>query len=241
MTNDNENRLNPDAKSFYKFLTPKGNGGHSFYIWPRPAPHHPAEWTPLIEYSLPLEMCERGYHVLTQDQLLGSYMQAELWRVEVAGEIVRGVDKLIVRQARLAERIETWNARNARLFACDCAERVLPLFEKLFPSDHHPRQAIECARRFAKGKATLWELSAARAFAARTASMASICDPAGAAGAAAWFAAAAAFETAAKGAAEAAAEAASVAHGFVAFFDAKAAESKWQRDCLEHYLQLNGR
>ena len=51
----------------------------------------------------------------------------------------------------------------ARLFACDCAERVLPLFEKEYPEDKRPRKAIKVARLFAEGKATTQELAAARA------------------------------------------------------------------------------
>jgi hypothetical protein len=51
----------------------------------------------------------------------------------------------------------------ARLFACDCAERVLPIFEKYYPKDNRPRVAIETARKFVVGKATQKELDAARA------------------------------------------------------------------------------
>ena len=51
--------------------------------------------------------------------------------------------------------------REIRLFACDCAEHVLPFFEKRYPDDKRPRQAIEVARRFANGQATQEELIAA--------------------------------------------------------------------------------
>ncbi len=33
-------------------------------------------------------------------------------------------------------------------FACDCAERALPKFEAKYPTDNHPRNAIEAARRW---------------------------------------------------------------------------------------------
>ena len=52
--------------------------------------------------------------------------------------------------------------REIRLFACDCAEKVLPLFEKQYPNDDRPRQAIIIARQFANGKATKEDLAAAR-------------------------------------------------------------------------------
>ena len=53
--------------------------------------------------------------------------------------------------------------RIARLFACDCAERVLPLYEAKHPDDPRPRNAIAVARRYAMGEATSMELAAARA------------------------------------------------------------------------------
>jgi hypothetical protein len=40
----------------------------------------------------------------------------------------------------------------ARIFACDCAERALPIFERERPDDKRPREAIATARRFATGQ-----------------------------------------------------------------------------------------
>jgi len=70
-------------------------------------------------------------------------------------------DKIVVREARLLRRFEMWDDRTARLFACDCAERALPLFESERPDDNRPREAIEVARRYANGEATNEELTAA--------------------------------------------------------------------------------
>ena len=42
--------------------------------------------------------------------------------------------------------------REVRLFAADCAEAVLHIFEKQYPNDSRPRQAIVAARDFANGK-----------------------------------------------------------------------------------------
>jgi len=50
-----------------------------------------------------------------------------------------------------------------RLFACDCAERVLPIFEKEHPKDKRPRKAIEVSRSYANGEATQEQRAAARA------------------------------------------------------------------------------
>jgi len=54
------------------------------------------------------------------------------------------------------------NNRKLRLFACDCAERVLPIFEKAYPNDSRPRVSIETARKFANGRTTREEMAAAR-------------------------------------------------------------------------------
>lgn len=51
--------------------------------------------------------------------------------------------------------------RAVRLFACDCAESVLHFFEKEYPNDNRPRKAIEVARKYADGDATLQELDEA--------------------------------------------------------------------------------
>jgi len=110
--------------------------------------------------------------------------------------------------------------REARLFACDCAENVLPIFEKRYPEDIRPRKCVEVARRLANGQATTAELEAARAaagyaawaaaWAARAAAAASRAD--------AWFAALAAAGDAAWAAAEEDAERAKQKVQFVARF-----------------------
>src|SRR5262245_50870359 len=51
--------------------------------------------------------------------------------------------------------------KQRRLFACDCAEHVLPYFERFQPLDKRPRKAIEVARRYAFGKASREELDKA--------------------------------------------------------------------------------
>jgi len=48
-----------------------------------------------------------------------------------------------------------------RRFACDCAARVLSLYEDRYPEDGRLRAAIDAARRFAEGVASAEELQAA--------------------------------------------------------------------------------
>ena len=117
----------------------------------------------------------------------------------------------------------------ARLFACDCAERVLPLFEKEEPNDKRPRQTIEVARKYARSEATQEELDTAwdaARVAAWTADGAAAED---AARAAAWAAAWDAAWAAAWDAAGAAAKAAAGAAAWAAAWDA---EREWQKQHL---------
>ena len=55
--------------------------------------------------------------------------------------------------------------REIRLFFCDCAERVLPIFEREYPHDKRPREVLETSRRFALGQATRQKLTVAEAVA----------------------------------------------------------------------------
>ena len=81
----------------------------------------------------------------------------------------------------------------ARLFACDCAEHVLPFYENKYPEDKRVCLCIEASRKFAYGQITAQELTAAWE-AAREARFAAVAlaDAAAAVRAAAWAAARAA-------------------------------------------------
>ena len=123
----------------------------------------------------------------------------------------------------------------ARLFACDCAERALPIWEKRYPDDKRPRDAIAVARRYAAGEVDEKELDTARA-AARAAAWAAARAAAGdtawdtaraAAWAAAWDAAGAAAGDTARAAAGAAAW---------AWAATWAAARDWQTQRLREYL-----
>ncbi len=54
--------------------------------------------------------------------------------------------------------------KDLRLFACQCARLVLPIFEEKYPEDDRPRKAIKAAESFALGQIDKAELAkAARA------------------------------------------------------------------------------
>jgi hypothetical protein len=62
--------------------------------------------------------------------------------------------------------------RFMRLLACDFAEHVLPIFEKKYPNDKRPHEAIRMGRLFAEGKCTAEDLIIARRTAAAAAAAA---------------------------------------------------------------------
>ena len=131
--------------------------------------------------------------------------------------------------------------KDVRLFAADCAERVLCLYEKDYPDDTRVRDCINAVREFANGKISQEELAradAARADAARAAAGAAAWAAADAADAAAWAAAAAAraaraaWTAAAWAAAADAADAADAAAWAAADDAARVAERKFQTEML---------
>jgi hypothetical protein len=203
---------------FYKVLNrdlTSRNGGT--YQWVL------GEWAPEIEGEL--VPCVNGYHVCQESDLL-DWLGPVICDAEIGGGCIRASDKTVARTARITRVLDTWNKRTARLFACDCAERVLPIFERQHPADGHPRMAVDTARRFAEGQATREELAAAGA-AAWDAAWAAAWD-------AAWAAAWAAARTAARTAAGTAAGAAAWdAAGDAAW----AAERQWQTQRLMEYLR----
>jgi hypothetical protein len=202
-------------------------------------------WTPPVTNPI---ICQRGWHACRWQDAI-HHISDELWIAELDGIIVTGPDKVAAERLRLVRKVKPIDDRSLRLFAADCAEQVLPIFERVRPDDDRPRAAIDAARRFARGEITrgvraaagdaaraaardaAWDAAAAAAWAAARA----------AAGDAAWAAAAAAAGAAAWDAAGAAAGAAA---GDAAWDAAAAAAGdaarEWQTSrLLEHYADLD--
>jgi len=129
------------------------------FSWPLPHGKRPGKWLPMVERDL--EAYENGYEVYTPKQLL-QYLGPMIWEVEVRGELLATSMVTMVREARIVAPTH-WNERTARLFACDCATRVLKAERKAgHEPDQRSRDAVKVARRYAEGKATEQELIAAR-------------------------------------------------------------------------------
>lgn len=147
--------LNVDGSTFH------GGRGR----WPLPTRNadgtwRPGRWMPALRG--PLEACVRGYHLCDVERLL-DWIGPAIYVAEAAGEQIDAGSKVVVRRARLLRRVDGWDARTASLFAVECAERVLPLFEQAYPHDGRVRAALEVARRYADGAATDAELDGASA------------------------------------------------------------------------------
>ena len=206
---------------YYKFLNKDGTTPHGRAAWPMPKRGKPGKWLPKLKGDIVL--CRNGYHVITADQLI-PWLAPVLWEVEVCGTVVGDLEKYAGRQARLIRQVVAWNEGTMRLFAADCAERVLPLFEKERPNDDRPRKAIEAARAYARGEITTYELQRARDAAGQAAAAR---DAAGHA----WAAARDAGDAARTAGAAAARDA------WAAAWDAGAAERQWQ---TEHLIEMLG-
>lgn len=118
------------------------------------------EWMPAIEGEL--EPCVNAYHGARVDQLT-HWITHDLYVIESRAPWLHDADKLYTRgPVRIVEHLRGWSERTARLFAADCAERVLPVWEERHPNDDRPRRAIQAARDYVNGLIGREELAAAR-------------------------------------------------------------------------------
>ena len=141
------------SEVYYKVLNADGSCFHGGKgKWPLPSGKRPGKWMPKITKLVP---CKSGYHILKREHVV-RWLGPAIFEVEVRGDVVWTDDKGVAQQARLVRKLETWNDKTARLFACDCADAVRHLMK-----DKRSTDAIDVARRFANGLATQEELAAA--------------------------------------------------------------------------------
>jgi hypothetical protein len=122
----------------------------------------PGEWTDRIPDIRP---CHTGYHLCRRQDLV-LWLGPCIWEVDAAdgATIIECDDKVVTTGPVALARKLPWDDRIARLFACDCAERVVHLCgDDPRGDDPRPRQAIDTARRYAEGEATDEELHIAAA------------------------------------------------------------------------------
>jgi len=99
----------------------RGSFGHGDYTGYLPKGKRPGKWLPKVTPVL----CESGYHVCRDLSEVLTHAGPELYEVEVRGTCVEGKDKAAWEQARLVKRVPEWDQRTMRLWAIDCARRVM--------------------------------------------------------------------------------------------------------------------
>ena len=129
--------------TLYKALEPDGTAIYRFKKWHLPKAGAPGAWMPRLEGEL--AVCGNGYHLAPGGDLL-KWFGPRIFVAQYRGDRKGWFGKVAVREARLVRECTGWNPNTAVLFAADCAERVLPLFEAQRPGDDRPRKAIAAAR-----------------------------------------------------------------------------------------------
>ena len=102
------------ATPAYKFLAPGAIGPFTGFPW------SPGNW---VEAAGQLELCGNGIHACRAEQL-PTWIDEELWAVELGDEVVDAGSVLVARSARLTARVEAWNRGCGLEFARACAERA---------------------------------------------------------------------------------------------------------------------
>ena len=136
----------------YKTLTATGTSPYQSATWALPQGDQPGEWMPAIKG--PLELCANGYHLCTEEHLV-QWLGATIYEAELEAdsEVLEGDNKRACRgPVRLVRKLDAWTDTTSRLFAADCAERVLPIWQRRYPDDGRPAEAIAAARAFARGE-----------------------------------------------------------------------------------------
>ena len=215
-------------EKLYKTL---GKDGRYIYGdgWHLPKGKRPGKWMPVVEE---LVVCELGYHLCRRQDLV-HWLNEEIYEAEYRGERIDEGYKIVVSQARLLRKVTAWNETTARLFACDCAEHVLPIYKKNYPDDETLDIVIYVSRCYALGGADENELNVAKD-AVKTATRDAMWATAGAA---VWAVAGAVVETVTREAAWSAAREAAWAAAKATSWDVAC---KWQTERLFQYLNEKG-
>ena len=95
-----------------------------------------------------LELCKRGYHCSKGIYQAFSYVQGEiLCQVECKGKHISSDDKEVWENQRVI-RAWKWTKKDSVALAIFSAELCLSNFEKAYPDNKWPREAIETAKRW---------------------------------------------------------------------------------------------
>ena len=97
-----------------------------------------------------LELCKSGFHA---SEIIIDAMQytnaEEIALVEIGEDFIKGDDKYVCRDMRVLKTWK-WTKKDSVSLAIFAAELVLDNFEKRYPTDKRPREAIEAAKKVLK-------------------------------------------------------------------------------------------
>ncbi len=106
----------------YKVLR-DGRSEFTGWRWSLPDGGQPGEW---VQATGPIGLCVNGIHASTPEQL-PHWLGAELWEIELDGEILEDDAALVASRARLLRRVHAWDEPMRRRFAEMCLERTREL------------------------------------------------------------------------------------------------------------------
>jgi hypothetical protein len=138
----------------YKFLRAGRVGPFSGVTWPAPG-----EW---LHAGGAGRACEQRVHACRLEDL-PEWMDQELWRVELGGDVVVDCGKLVADRGRLVERVEAWDPAFMAAFAEACALRARDAALTVLPVGspaHVALAACEDAEQLAAAGALLGPLDA---------------------------------------------------------------------------------
>jgi hypothetical protein len=123
----------------YKFLRKGNKSENGNFKWKL------GEW---YIHEGEIEMCNAGFHCSKGIYQAFSYVQGEiLAEVEVKGKHQTQDDKEVWEKMRIVKEWE-WTKKDSVLFSIYAAYLCLDNFEKVYPNDKRPREAIEAAERY---------------------------------------------------------------------------------------------
>jgi len=99
----------------YKFLSPGATGRFSGFRWPAPG-----EW---VEPPGPVALCGSGVHACRLADL-PLWIDEELWRIELGGDILETESVVVAERGRLVELVEAWCPEAMLEFVRACAARA---------------------------------------------------------------------------------------------------------------------
>ena len=147
-----------------------------------------------------VELCDKGFHCSKEMWQAFSYVQGEiLAEVEVKGESKTEDDKEVYTDMRIV-RAWKWQKKDSVALSIFSAELCIEQFEKVYPKDKRPREAIEAAKKWLLEPTKENESAAESAKSAAKSAAWSAAESAWLAAESAWLAAWSAAESAAESA-----------------------------------------